>query len=163
MALTPTVATGQIITPTWGNEIRDRTIQVFANFAALKSGWTTPPDGAPAITVDDHRVWIRNSGASRWETRTSAQIAKTGTDASGTFVIAPADVGLDGIIHGNAWVHFAADSRTIGWSTARPGGTNGLQVRVFVLSTNGSAATVSHAVNASLAMTVTVDAYGWRL
>ena len=30
MALTPTVGTGQIITPTWGNAIRDRTIQHFA-------------------------------------------------------------------------------------------------------------------------------------
>jgi hypothetical protein len=45
MTLTPTVGLGQIITPEWGNEIRNRTNQVFATTTERDVAFPTPDVG----------------------------------------------------------------------------------------------------------------------
>lgn len=62
MALTPTVVPGGPITSGWGNEIRDRTVQVFAN-AAERDSWTSPPNGAICVLTDSYVIQQRISGA----------------------------------------------------------------------------------------------------
>jgi hypothetical protein len=52
MALTPNVASAAPITSAWGNEIRDRSVQVFASAAARAAAWTSPPEGAVSYLAD---------------------------------------------------------------------------------------------------------------
>lgn len=65
MPLTPSVGTGQIITPTWGNDIRDRTVQRFASLAELNT-WATAPDGCVAYITDDDSLLVREAGVWKW-------------------------------------------------------------------------------------------------
>lgn len=65
MSKTLDVVAGNIIDDAWGNEIRDRTLQVFATAAERDSQWATAPDGSTCITVDTYARWIRRAGA--WE------------------------------------------------------------------------------------------------
>lgn len=46
MALTPNVVDGAIIQASWGNQIRDRSNQIFATTAERDQQWAAPPDGA---------------------------------------------------------------------------------------------------------------------
>jgi hypothetical protein len=63
MTKTVDVAAGQKVASPWGNEIRDRTLQVFATVAERNAQWLTPPDGATCITLDTYTVWRRRAGA----------------------------------------------------------------------------------------------------
>ena len=63
MPLTPNVGTGAIIQTTWGNDIRDRTVQIFTNKADLDAQWSTAPDGAHAYTIAERLDWTRQGGA----------------------------------------------------------------------------------------------------
>ena len=66
MTLTPTVpraADSNRVTSAWGNEIRDRTLQVFASVAERDAQWSAPPNGAEAITLDTNTLWLRRAGA----------------------------------------------------------------------------------------------------
>jgi len=56
MALTPDVVSGTIIQSSWGNQIRDRTVQQFASIAE-RNVWTAPPKGAMCVTTDTNAVW----------------------------------------------------------------------------------------------------------
>ena len=60
MALTPNVVDGQIILASWGNAIRDRTIQRFATPAERDALWPAATAGAGAycVTVDTLTVWV---------------------------------------------------------------------------------------------------------
>jgi len=87
MGLTPNVVDGNPIQAAWGNEIRDRTSQVFANAAERDAQWTAPPDGAFAVTLDDglthQRVlgeWYPTAGLIRQSTvRRASQAVAAGT------------------------------------------------------------------------------------
>jgi hypothetical protein len=62
MGFTNNVVDGQIILAAWGNEIRDRTVQVFATVAERDSQWATAPNGAMCVTVDTNTLWQRAGG-----------------------------------------------------------------------------------------------------
>lgn len=64
MGFTANVVDGNIILASWGNEIRDRTVQVFATAAERDQQWAAPPTGAVCITVDNGFIWKRSAG--RW-------------------------------------------------------------------------------------------------
>jgi hypothetical protein len=59
MTLTPDVASGELIQSAWGNQIRDRTLQRFANFAALVAEWPDATDGAHAWLIDEASMVTR--------------------------------------------------------------------------------------------------------
>lgn len=63
MALTANVVAGTKILSAWGNEIRDRTLQVFANIAERDSQWPTAPNGSRCITLDTYYMYLRQAGA----------------------------------------------------------------------------------------------------
>ena len=63
MGLTPTVVGGAFVMPTWGNEIRDRTLQVFQTTQERDAGWLSPPNAAHCITLDTYTTWVRKAGA----------------------------------------------------------------------------------------------------
>jgi hypothetical protein len=72
MAFTANVVDGNIILASWGNEIRDRTLQVFATVAERDSQWpsTVAPNGAHCVTLDTGSWW-RNVAAT-WTGERSA-------------------------------------------------------------------------------------------
>ena len=57
MAKTPDVVDGAIIQTAWGNEIRNRTVQVFATTAERDSQWPTAPSGSMSVTTDTGALW----------------------------------------------------------------------------------------------------------
>jgi len=63
MGFTANVVDGNIILAAWGNEIRDRTRQVFATAAERDSQWAAPPNGATCVTLDTATTWQRLGGA----------------------------------------------------------------------------------------------------
>lgn len=63
MGLTPTVVDQALVEPAWGNELRDRSRQVFASVAERDSQWPAPPNGAACITLDTGTTWYRVAGA----------------------------------------------------------------------------------------------------
>lgn len=63
MVKTADVVAGADILTTWGNEIRDRTAQVFASAAERDAQWPAPPDGAISYTADTGTLWLRRAGA----------------------------------------------------------------------------------------------------
>lgn len=63
MAFTPNVVDGNVILAQWGNEVRDRTSQVFATAAERDAQWAAPPNGATCITLDTATQWRRLAGA----------------------------------------------------------------------------------------------------
>jgi hypothetical protein len=60
MSRTPDVVDGAVVQTSWGNEIRDRTIQVFANGTDLAT-WAAP-NGAVAFQLDLYRFKVRSAG-----------------------------------------------------------------------------------------------------
>jgi len=65
MGYTPNVVDGNIILASWGNEVRDRTRQVFATAAERDAQWAAPPNGAECVTLDTGTTWYRLAGAWR--------------------------------------------------------------------------------------------------
>jgi hypothetical protein len=61
MALTAAVVPGNTIMATWGNEIRNRTIQVFASDVEMQA-WAAP-NGALCYRTDQRRYYTRTSNA----------------------------------------------------------------------------------------------------
>jgi hypothetical protein len=57
MTKTVDVAAGQKVASTWGNEIRTRTVQVFATVAERDAQWPAPPQGALCVTIDANVMW----------------------------------------------------------------------------------------------------------
>jgi len=79
MALTPDVTAGTIVQSTWGNQIRDRTVQVFATVAE-RNTWAAPPAGAHCVTLDTLTRWIYTGTA--WRSLSApprARVTRTGT------------------------------------------------------------------------------------
>jgi hypothetical protein len=56
MGLTSNVASGAPVTSAWGNEIRDRSVQVFDSAAQRTAQWTAPPEGAVSYLKDVDRL-----------------------------------------------------------------------------------------------------------
>jgi hypothetical protein len=63
MTKTADVALATNIDPVWGNEIRDRTTQVFASVAERDAQWLNPPNGSVCVTLDTYTRWRRQAGA----------------------------------------------------------------------------------------------------
>lgn len=63
MGFTANVVDGNIILAAWGNEVRDRTLQVFATEAERDAQWAAPPNGAHCVTADTYVIWVREGSA----------------------------------------------------------------------------------------------------
>jgi hypothetical protein len=65
MALTTDVHPGDIVASPWGNEIRNRTMQVFASTAERDAQWVNPPNGAFCVVASgtDGTLYQRRAGA----------------------------------------------------------------------------------------------------
>jgi hypothetical protein len=64
MGLIADVVANTPITSAWGNAIRNRTIQEFANAAERAAQWIAPPDGAYSWLVDTPgALWVYYGGA----------------------------------------------------------------------------------------------------
>ena len=72
MTKTVDVAAGQKIASVWGNETRDRALQVFASNAERDAQWAGAPNGAHCVTLDTYTVWLRQAGA--WVTLSPPQL-----------------------------------------------------------------------------------------
>jgi hypothetical protein len=59
-----TVVSGTAITATWGNQVRDQEVSVFASAAARDSAITSPVSGMYATTTDTGFLWRYNG--SKW-------------------------------------------------------------------------------------------------
>lgn len=149
MTRTPDVAPDQLIQSSWGNEIRNRSNQVFANYAEVKSGWTTPPEGATAVTLDDGRRYTRWSSRWYWQgiVLPGTPPGTVTTDANGIFNLVPtvAGVNLDVITGGILELGYAADMTAYAWGTSRYS-AGVLSGRLFKTTATGSG-TVAVAVN----------------
>jgi hypothetical protein len=82
MAKTVDVAAGQKVASTWGNEVRDRTCQVFATAAERDAQWVTPPNGALCVCLDSGAVMTRRGG--RWEIAAVPSTVNTGNAGAGS-------------------------------------------------------------------------------
>jgi hypothetical protein len=80
MAFTPNVVDGNIILASWGNELRDRSLQVFSSVAERDQQWAAPPNGAHCITLDTGAVWRRVGGV--WAPMPGTMF-QTGANTSG--------------------------------------------------------------------------------
>lgn len=47
--------------------VSTQVVAQFANLAALKAGWTTPPDGAHAYLLDEYSELVARAGTWRWQ------------------------------------------------------------------------------------------------
>jgi hypothetical protein len=72
MTKTPDVVAGQKITSPWGNEIRDRTRQVFASNAERDAQWLSPPNGASCTVLDSNSDYYRQAGV--WKPARPGQV-----------------------------------------------------------------------------------------
>lgn len=102
MAFTPNVVDGNIILASWGNEIRDRTRQVFATPAERDAQWAAPPNGATCVTLDKFDIWDRIAGVWKARPRFGLVSASYTTDAQGYATIPAAHFGLATVIGGIA-------------------------------------------------------------
>jgi len=84
MGLTPDVAAGTLIQSSWGNEIRNRTVQVFATVTE-RNNWIAPPHGAIAVTTDTNTVWQRT--ATTWVKVNARGRTAVTTDGNGEATI----------------------------------------------------------------------------
>ena len=132
MALTANVVANTPITATWGNEIRNRTVQVFATSAERAAQWAAPPTGATSTLVDTPGVlWVYNGtlwepvnglGVLSYVEKTTNQTAfgQTATDVSGLTTAALT-------IGAGRRTEIAAE---LSLSRAAPDGTNGVVVAI---------------------------------
>jgi len=92
MPLTANVVPNTPIEASWGNDIRDRTVQRFTSAAERASAWTTPPTGS--LSVLDSLpgvVWIYAAGA--WKlTAPRGQLSVASVTAGMTPTTSVADV-----------------------------------------------------------------------
>jgi hypothetical protein len=86
MGFTPNVVDDNIILAQWGNEVRDRTAQVFSTAAERDSQWAAPPNGAICVTLDTNTLWRRAAGA--WVAQSPVQ-AIWGQPLAGTYAGQP--------------------------------------------------------------------------
>lgn len=86
MGFTPNVVDGNIILASWGNEIRDRSCQVFATVAERDSQWAAPPNGAICVTLDTNTLWRRAAGV--WAAQSPLQ-ARWGNPLAGVYAGQP--------------------------------------------------------------------------
>lgn len=77
MGLTDTVVASAPILSTWGNDIRDRTLQRFASYGELTSQWTAPGEGAQAYLADDKILMLFNGTS--WTTITPRTASQAGS------------------------------------------------------------------------------------
>jgi len=63
MGLTANVVANAPITATWGNEIRDRSVQNFASVAERTAQWVSPPEGAVSYVRDVNQVHVYTGSA----------------------------------------------------------------------------------------------------
>lgn len=96
--LTPDVVTDTPISSGWGNEIRDRTTQVFVDVAERDAQWpgSVAPDGSQCVTLADDGLWT---------VRSSAWVPVSTGAAGGVRIIgwfgtskSPADLPVSGLI-----------------------------------------------------------------
>lgn len=126
MPKTVDVASGQKIASTWGNEIRDRTVQLFVSVAERDaSGWA-PANGAMCVTQDTGILWQRVAGS--WQSRrpmTVGGVANQTTDGFG-------NLGVTGLPGGIKWIGAVATSAStsfpalvvVNGTDGPPGGPN---------------------------------------
>src|SRR5262245_2986386 len=65
MPATPNVVANTTILSAWGNNIRDRTIQIFASVADRDSQnavWAAPLDGMTCYTIAEDKHWYGKAG-----------------------------------------------------------------------------------------------------
>lgn len=87
MTKTVDVAANQKIASTWGNEIRDRTRQVFSTPAERDAQWAAPPNGASCVTLDTGTTWQRIAGAWQGVLQDRSGMVVVTTDAAGEIVV----------------------------------------------------------------------------
>lgn len=149
--LVPDVVDGQLVESAWGNAIRDRALGRHDSYAALKSQWPTPADGAHALTLDDGRIYTRRLG--RWYTiAEGAGVTMGPTDANGFFNIVPttAGINLDVITGGWALPGWAAGADQYAWGTSRYTAAAPGQISCVVYKLSGpTGGTVARAPSAS--------------
>lgn len=66
MALTADVVANTPILSTWGNETRNRALQVFATIAERTAQWPAPPTGAHSYIVANKSVYLYDGAAWVW-------------------------------------------------------------------------------------------------
>jgi len=148
--LVPDVVDGQLIETAWGNAIRDRAVQRFDSYAALKASWTAPADGATAVTLDDGRRYTRRLARWYWEgwIQPGSPPGTLTMDGNGIFTLLSTTPGvnLDTITGGALFLGWASDMTIYAWGASRfnAGVISG---RMFKGST-GSGGTVAPAANA---------------
>lgn len=86
MALTPNVVPNTPIEASWGNEIRDRTVQRFASYAELTSSWVGPAEASHAYLLDENVLLVHNGSAWVCVTPQNATTATTQSTSNGAFV-----------------------------------------------------------------------------
>lgn len=77
MTKTPDVVPMTGITSAWGNEIRNRTVQVFATASERDAQWPSPPPGAHCVTTDTGTRWAYIGGG--WRALTQINTASFGS------------------------------------------------------------------------------------
>ena len=127
--LTPSVVPEELIESAWGNEIRDRTLQVFQSGAELHAAWPDAPDGANAILLDSGRIarrilgqWVHTEPRYGVHTDSMNAIADTGTLSYGVAYLNTAP-----ILVGSVQVGSNADL-VLQWQTAPQSGGVGYRV-----------------------------------
>lgn len=66
MGLTSNVVPNGPILSAWGNETRDRALQVFVSAAERGTQWPTPPEGAHSYLRDTDSIYVFNGTAWVW-------------------------------------------------------------------------------------------------
>jgi hypothetical protein len=166
MTKTVDVAAGQKIASTWGNEIRDRSVQVFATPTERDAQWPNPPRGAVCVTVDTDSAWEAIGSPPHWAAMRAQVGAMTAlgaaTPVGGTELYACTGVylfnsraGANGIINGTCGIQltagFAAVTVTAGY-TPPSGGIHPFGVP-SVLYLPNAANQISIPVNGVVALT----------
>ena len=95
MGLTPDVAPGALIQSSWGNEIRNRTIQQFATVAE-RNTWLSPPTGSVCVTVDTLTIWVRAAGA--WQALPARSRGVVTTNANGEATVTHLMGGIPSVV-----------------------------------------------------------------
>jgi hypothetical protein len=69
-------APGDAIRSPWAQEISGYVVHPFASYAALTAGWSAPPNGSIAVTLDTGTLWIRRAGV--WQALPNQTVASGG-------------------------------------------------------------------------------------
>jgi hypothetical protein len=84
MPKTPDIVAGEIITSTWGNEIRDRTRQIFTTLSDLTTNWPTAPVGAHAWLTTPMCSAVKTAAGWSAERVASIEVISTGSTGAAT-------------------------------------------------------------------------------